>query len=76
MSLWTGQEIWLRHLSILGMETYICLRPRRGQCLDCETALTTTQVLLDWYEQRSPHTQAYDRYLLKQLVNSTVEDVI
>lgn len=69
-----GQEIRLRHLSILGMETYICLRPRRGQCLDCETEPTTTQVL-DWYAQRSPHTKAYDRYLLKQLVNSTVEDV-
>jgi hypothetical protein len=30
---------------------------------------------LDWYEQRSPHTKAYDEYLLKQLVNSTLEDV-
>lgn len=69
-----GQEIRLRHLSILGRETYICLRPRRGQCLACETEPTTTQVL-DWYAQRSPHTKAYDRYLLKQLVNSTVEDV-
>ena len=28
-----------------------------------------------WYEQRSPHTKAYDEYLLKQLVNSTIEDV-
>ena len=26
-------------------------------------------------DQRSPHTKAYDRYLLKQLVNSTIEDV-
>ena len=30
---------------------------------------------LDWYEQRSPHTKAYDRYLIKQLINSTIEDV-
>jgi hypothetical protein len=30
---------------------------------------------LSWYEQRSPHTKAYDEYLLKQLVNSTIEDV-
>lgn len=69
-----GQEIRLRHLSILGRETYLCLRPQRGQCVACETEPTTTQVL-DWYEQRSPHTKAYDRYLLKQLVNSTIEDV-
>jgi transposase len=69
-----GQEIRLRHLSILGLETYICLRPRRGRCLSCETKPTTSQVL-DWYEQRSPHTKAYEQYLLKQLVNSTIEDV-
>jgi transposase len=30
---------------------------------------------LDWYEVNSPHTKAYDRYLMLQLVNSTVEDV-
>ena len=35
---------------------------------------TTTQVL-EWYDQRSPHTKAYDTYLLKQAVNSTIEDV-
>ena len=69
-----GQEIELRHLSVLGMETYIRIRPRRGQCQDCLYEPTTTQVM-DWYEQRSPHTKAYDEYLLKQLVNSTIEEV-
>jgi transposase len=69
-----GQMIELRHLSVLGLETYIRLRPRRGQCKDCLYEPTTTQVL-SWYEQRSPHTRAYDEYLLKQLVNSTIEDV-
>lgn len=69
-----GQVIELRHLSVLGMETYIRLRPRRGQCKACLYEPTTTQVL-SWYEQRSPHTKAYDEYLLKQLVNSTLEDV-
>ncbi len=64
----------MRHLSVLGLETYICIRPRRARCYACETEPTTTQVL-SWYEQRSPHTKAYDRYLLKQLVNSTIEDV-
>ena len=64
-----GQEIQLRHLPVLGMETSICIRPRRGRrCLECETEPTTTQAS-EWYEQRSPHTKAFDRYLLKQLVN-------
>jgi hypothetical protein len=30
---------------------------------------------LGWYEQRSPHTKAYDRYLMKQLIGSTMADV-
>lgn len=69
-----GQEIRLRHLSVLGFETYIIIRPKRGQCLECLRDPTTTQIL-SWYQQRSPHTKAYDEYLLKQLINSTIEDV-
>ena len=69
-----GQEIRLRHLPILGQETYIALRPRRAQCPTCQHQPTTTQQL-SWYEQRSPHTKAYDRYLMKQLIGSTVADV-
>jgi transposase len=69
-----GDPIELRHLSVLGLETYLRLRPRRGQCQTCLHQPTTTQVL-DWYQQRSPHTKAYDTHLLKQLVNSTIEDV-
>jgi transposase len=69
-----GQEIQLRHLPVLGYETYIAIRPRRGQCSTCLHGPTTTQQL-DWYKPRSPHTKAYDRYLMKQLVNSTVADV-
>ena len=69
-----GQSIKLRHLSILGQETYIAIRPRRGECPTCTNKSTTTQTL-DWYEQRSPHTKAYDRYLMKLLIGSTVADV-
>lgn len=69
-----GQEVRLRHLPILGQETYIMIRPRRAQCPTCVHNPTTTQHL-SWYEQRSPHTKAYDRYLMKQLIGSTVTDV-
>lgn len=69
-----GQEIRLRHLSVLGLETYIIIRPKRGQCLACLHDPTTTQIV-GWYQQRSPHTKIYDEYLLKQLINSTIEDV-
>lgn len=69
-----GQTIELRHLPILGQETYIAIRARRGQCPTCVNKPTTTQTL-DWYEQRSPHTKAYDRHLMKLLIGSTVADV-
>jgi transposase len=64
----------LRHLPVLNMATSIKSRPRRGQCRHCEHEPTTTQVL-EWYEERSPHTKAYDQWLMKQLVNTTIEDV-
>jgi len=69
-----GEEITLRHLPILGHETIILIRPKRGQCKSCLHEPTTTQVL-PWYEQRSPHTTRYDGYLMKLLIGSTVEDV-
>ena len=69
-----GQERTLRHLAVLNMRTYIKIRPRRAQCLKCEHEPKTTQVV-EWYEERSPHTKAYDEWLMKQLVNTTIEDV-
>ncbi len=69
----SGREIELRHLPILGHRLYIRLRPKRYECPNCNGKTTTQK--LDWYEEKSPHTKAYDRYLLLQLVNSTVEDV-
>jgi transposase len=68
-----GRWIELRHLSILGHSVYIRLRPKRYECSHCD-GKTTTQTL-DWYETKSPHTKAYDRHLMVQLVNSTIEDV-
>jgi transposase len=68
-----GREIELQHLPILGHRLYICLRPKRYECPNCK-GKTTTQKLA-WYEEKSPHTKAYDRHLMLQLVNSTVEDV-
>jgi transposase len=71
-----GHDDWikLRHLPILGRKVYIRIRPRRYKCPYCENNPTTTQ-RLDWYEARSPNTKAYEKYLLLQIVNSTVEDV-
>ncbi len=66
--------IVLRHLSILGQKTFIRIHPARYTCLHCKGKPTTTQKL-PWYVQRSPHTKTYDEHLLRELINSTVEDV-
>jgi len=71
-----GADDWitLRHLPILGRKVYIRLRPKRYRCPYCGGGPTTTQEL-SWYEAKSPHTKAYEKYLLLQLVHATIEDV-
>jgi transposase len=68
------RERVLRHLAILGRPTFIHIRPLRFECRTCRGNPTTTQ-RLPWYDSRSPHTQAYEDYLLLQLRGSTVSDV-
>ena len=69
-----GKTIKLRHLSILGMKTYIHIRPARYQCTHCVGKPVTTQTL-NWYYPRTPHTKAYEEHIMLEMVNSTVEDV-
>jgi len=71
-----GMDEWirLRHLPILGRKVLIRLRPKRYRCGYCEGDPTTTQEL-SWYTAKSPHTKAYEKYVLLQLVHATVEDV-
>lgn len=64
----------LRHLSILDRPVYIEIRPKRYRCLYCDDHPTTTQRLA-WYEPNSPHTKAYEKTVLRELINSTVADV-
>lgn len=68
------KEIRLRHLPILGHKTYLLIRPKRYECPYCEGKPTTTQKM-EWYDQRSPNTIAYEGHVLLELINSTVADV-
>jgi len=71
-----GKDEWVtvRHLPAFGRATYLCYRPNRYQCQDCEGHPTTNETL-EWHDANSPHSFAYDNHLLVELVNSTVEDV-
>lgn len=66
--------IRLRHLPIFDVPVFIELRPKRYRCRFCDGAPTTTQ-RLEWYEPRSPNTRAYEQWLLRMLINTTVADV-
>jgi transposase len=68
------EAITLRHLPILGRQAYLRLRPKRYRCPSCEGGPTTTQQLA-WYSAKSPHTKAYEKYILLQLVQATIEDI-
>ena len=70
----TDRAIDLRHLPILGRKTIIRVCPVRYRCGRCHRRPTTTQ-RLPWYTRRGGHTQAYDAYLVRHLINATVEDV-
>jgi len=68
-----GRKIELRYLPILGHRLDIRLRPKRSECPHCNGKTSTQK--LGRYEPNSPHTIAYDRHLMLQLVNNTVKDV-
>ncbi len=63
----------MRHLSILGHETYIEMRPPRGICKKCNDK-TTTQTL-SWHGHNSRYTKFYEKHMLLSMVNSTLADV-
>lgn len=66
--------IRLRHLPLFEVPVWIEIRPKRYRCPHCEGGPTTTQSTT-WYYRRSPNTKAYEQWLLRILVNTTVSDV-
>lgn len=71
-----GYDGWVKvqHLARFGRAVFLHDRPKRFECPDCDGQPTTTQPLA-WHEPNSPHTRAYDEYLLRCLINSTVQEV-
>jgi len=67
------KAVRLRHLPLFEVPVSIELRPKRYRCPHCDGATTTQQ--LSWYGRRSLHTKAYEQWLLRMLINSTVSDV-
>ncbi len=69
-----GRERKLKHLPVLGDNTFIIYSPNRYVCEDCKDHPTTT-VKPYWHSTNGSHTTAYENHLLMELVNSTIADV-
>jgi transposase len=69
-----GDWVKVQHLPSFGRKVFIHYRPKRYECPYGDNHPTTRQQL-KWHELNSPHTKAYDEYLLRCLVNSTMQDV-
>jgi len=64
----------IRHLPILGRETYLIVKLPRFQCVDCYGKPTTTKPVA-WHERNSPNTRTEEKHILLGLMGGTVEDV-
>lgn len=69
-----SDTIILRHTSILDKSVYISIKLTRYKCDFCDDHPTTTEQP-DWFKRGSKHTNAYEDYLMRMLINSTALDV-
>jgi len=69
-----GRWIEVRHLPILDHKVWIRYRAKRYRCPTCDDHPTSTHQV-EWHERNSPHSRAYEKYLMRCLVNSTIKDV-
>ncbi|MCP4778711.1 MAG: ISL3 family transposase, partial [Planctomycetaceae bacterium] len=70
----TAPSIKIRHLPILDTPVYLRIKPVRYQCKDCEDHPTTSEQY-DWCDRGSSVTKGLEKYLLRSLIHSTVQDV-
>ena len=64
----------IQHLSILDTKVYLRIAPVRYICGYCDDHTTTTEQY-DWCDRNASTTKGLDDYILRCLINSTIEDV-
>ena len=63
----------IRHLSILDTPGYVRITPIRYSCEYCDNTTTTEQY--DWCDRNASTTKGLEGYIMRNLINSTIEDV-
>lgn len=64
----------VRHLPVLDTPVYLRIKPVRYQCEHCDDHPVTTEKY-DWCDQKAGITRSLEEYLMRSLINSTIEDV-
>lgn len=64
----------MRHLPILDTPVYLRICVVRYECHHCDDHPTTSEQY-DWRERKSKTTKGLDKYINRQLIHSTIEDV-
>ena len=68
------KERKVKHLPMIENEVFIVYQPNRYICDKCDNHPTTTATP-SWHTQHSAYTNAYERRIIIDLVNSTLVDV-
>lgn len=69
-----GPYLMVRHLPILDNPVFLKIRPVRYQCEVCDDGPTTSEQY-DWCDRGSKTSKGLDRYIMRNLIHSTVQDV-
>jgi transposase len=69
-----GPYLMIRHLPILDTPVFLKIRPVRYQCEECDEGPTTSEKY-DWCDKGSKTTRGLDKYIMRSLIHSTVQDV-
>jgi len=64
----------IQHLPIFDQPVYLEIEPARYQCEHCDDGPTTTEQY-DWVDRNAGITKGLEDYVLRSLINSTVQDV-
>ncbi len=64
----------IQHLSVFDQPVYLEITPLRYLCEHCDDRPTTTEQY-DWCDRNASVTKGLEKYLMRSLIHSTVEDV-
>ena len=67
-------ERLIQHLPIFDNPVYLRITPIRYICDECDQGTTTTEQY-DWCERNATITKGLEKYLVRSLINGTIEDV-